>query len=294
MDASVEATAFAVTALAAHFPGEPTLERAIRWLLVNRTGSFWYSTKQTAMALYALDEFLKTRKEAPATFSVDVSVNGQPAGTHQFTPEDWTSPTPFTLTLPGRVGANEVTMARRGGGAVYWTVTARYFDNAESLEPEGTRKLALARRYSRLTPVTKNGRIVYRETPFDGNAAPGDLLYARITAAGAKDWQYLVVDDPIPAGCEPVSRPELFELEKPDPWWIGAQREYRDDRVVTFLEDFTLGRYDFGYLLRVVTPGVFRAMPAKIEPMYVPGVSASSTAQAVTVGPLAEQQGGSR
>jgi uncharacterized protein YfaS (alpha-2-macroglobulin family) len=32
-----------------------------------------------------------------------------------------------------------------------------------------------------------------------------------------------------------------------------------------------------------VTPGTFRAMPAQMAPMYVPGVSASTTTQTVTV-----------
>jgi uncharacterized protein YfaS (alpha-2-macroglobulin family) len=40
---------------------------------------------------------------------------------------------------------------------------------------------------------------------------------------------------------------------------------------------------EFWYLVKVVTPGVFRAMPAQVTPMYVPGVSASTTVQTVTV-----------
>ena len=43
------------------------------------------------------------------------------------------------------------------------------------------------------------------------------------------------------------------------------------------------GRAEFAYLLRVTTPGQFRAMPAQVTPMYVPGVHASSAALSLDV-----------
>ena len=66
----------------------------------------------------------------------------------------------------------------------------------------------------------------------------------------------------------------------------------RDDRAVFFQDRLPNGRVDFWYLLKVVTPGVFRAMPAQVSPMYVPGVSASTTVETVTV--TTPVQGGAR
>ena len=140
------------------------------------------------------------------------------------------------------------------------------------------------RRYSTLSPVTRNGRIVYREGPFNGTTAAGDLLLVRLTAAGSADWRYLMLEDPIPAGTEQVEREASYELEQRMRWFYGSERQFRDDRTVFFLDRFGQGRYDFTYLLRVTTPGVFAAMPARISPMYVPDVSASSTATTFTVG----------
>ena len=40
-----------------------------------------------------------------------------------------------------------------------------------------------------------------------------------MTVAGAADWRYLVIEDPIPAGTEAVSNQDAYELEKPGPWW---------------------------------------------------------------------------
>ena len=125
-------------------------------------------------------------------------------------------------------------------------------------------------------------RIVYRETPFTGNAAPGDVLLVRLTVAGAEDWRYLLIEDPLPAGAETIADDSLYPLEKRRyrPW--GARQEFRDDRAVFFQDGLPGGRMEFWYLLKVVTPGTFRAMPAQVTPMYVPDVSASTTDQAVT------------
>jgi uncharacterized protein YfaS (alpha-2-macroglobulin family) len=56
---------------------------------------------------------------------------------------------------------------------------------------------------------------------------------------------------------------------------------------VFFQDGLPGGRVEFWYLLKIVTPGTFRAMPAQVTPMYVPGVSASTTATTVTVAPRA-------
>ena len=89
MDTSVEATAFALLALAPRMPNDPLLERAVRWLMANRNGGcYWTSTKQTALALVGMLEYLRARGEKPATVTVDVEVNGTQVGTHTFTPAD--------------------------------------------------------------------------------------------------------------------------------------------------------------------------------------------------------------
>src|SRR5262249_35010310 len=203
---------------------------------------------------------------------------------HTFTPEQWTQPNPITLSAPGQAGANHVKLTVRSGGAVYWTATARYYDNSDSLAQTGTHRLALSRKYFTLSPVQRNGRIVYHEEPFTGSAKPGDLLLVRLVAAGSKEWRYLLIEDPLPAGVEAVRDPDIYELERRPTWWYGSKREYRDTRIVQFQNEFSDGRYEYTYLLKVVTPGNFRAMPAQIAPMYVPDVFATTGVQTIEVG----------
>jgi uncharacterized protein YfaS (alpha-2-macroglobulin family) len=292
-DTSVEATAMAIQALAARMPDSPLLPAAVRFLLASRqAGTYWSTTKQTAMALYGLTAYMKARGERPEPFSADVVVNGAPAGTARFDAASMTAPDPVRVTAAARSGDNTVVIRRRGGTALYWTASAKYYDTRSPIERTGGRRLAIAREYFSLGSVTRNNRIVYRESAFSGSAKPGDVVLVRLTVAGATDWRYLLIEDPLPAGAESIADDTLYTLEKrrARPW--GARQEFRDDRTVFFQDGLPGGRVEFWYLLKIVTPGVFRAMPAQVVPMYVPDVSASTTAATFTV--AAASEGGGR
>jgi hypothetical protein len=285
-DTSVEATALVLKALAARNAQDPLLERAARWLVLNRSaGGYWLNTKQTALALQGLLAYMQARGERPAPLSADIFVNGTLARTVAFDAKSLTAPDPVRLEAPAVAGQNTIRIVAHGTGALYYDAAVRYYDRPVAGERSGSRALALTRAYAVLTPITLKGRIVYHENPFDGTAKPGDLILVRLTAAGSTDWRYLMLEDPIPAGTEPVEQDNAYELEQRRRWYWGAQRELRDDRVVFFLTDFANGHYEFTYLLKVTTPGVFGAMPARIAPMYVPDSTASSAVITLTVSP---------
>ncbi len=293
-ETSIEATAFAVQALARRDPKNPLVERAVRWMMLNRTAGYWSSTKQTAMAIYGLLGFMQARGEAAQPFSVDVFVNGTNVGRRTFSAAAMTAPDPQVISVPANAGANQVRLVKRdppsptasaGQAALYWSASANYYDAAAAGARNGSRQLALTRKYAVLTPATVKGRIVYREVPFTGTAKPGDVMTVRLTVAGSPEWRYLAIEDPLPAGVEAVQDTTAYPLEREtaDAWWYGSRVEYRDSRTVFFQETFDRGRYEYSYLVKVIAPGQFRAIPAQVSPMYVPGVHASSEPQTFVV-----------
>ena len=303
-ETSIEATAFAVQALARRDPRNPLVERAVRWMMLNRTAGYWSTTKQTATAIYGLLSFMQARHESAQPFSVDVFVNGNNVGRRSFTAAAMTAPDPLVLSVPANAGANQVRLVKRdppspgasdsakaasdksaGQAALYWSAAAEYYDTATADVRQGSRELAVTRKYALLTPVTVKGRIVYREQPFTGTAKPGDVLTVRLTVAGSPEWRYLAIDDPLPAGVEAIQDTTAYPLEREtaDGWWFGSRVEYRDSRTVFFQETFERGRYEYSYLVKVIAPGQFRAIPAQVSPMYVPGVHASSEPQTFVV-----------
>ena len=292
-ETSIEATSFAVQALARRDPKNPLVERAVRWMMQNRTAGYWSSTKQTAIAIYGLLSFMQARGETAQPFSVDVFVNGANVGQRTFSAAAMVAPDPQIISVPAAAGANQVRLVKRDGGTVYWSVAANYYDTAGAGARTGTRQLALTRKYALLTPVTIKGRIVYREQPFTGTAKPGDVLTVRLTVAGSPEWRYLAIEDPLPAGVEAIQDTTAYPLEREtaDAWWYGSRVEYRDSRTVFFQETFERGRYEYSYLVKVIAPGQFRAIPAQVSPMYVTGVHASSEPQTFVV---TVPEGGSR
>lgn len=295
-ESSVEATAFAVQALVKRDPKNPLVERAVRWMMLNRTSGYWSSTKQTAMAIYGLLSFMQARNEVAQPFTVDVLVNGKPAGKHAFTAAELTASDPITISVPANTGSNEVKLVKTDptspkassgqAAALYWSAAAVYYDTANADARQGSRQLAITRKYALLTPVKVRDRIVYRETPFTGTAQPGDVLTVRLTVAGSPEWRYLALEDPLPAGVESIQDTSAYPLERQaaDSWWYGTRVEYRDSRTVFFQETFEQGKYEYAYLVKVIAPGTFRAIPAQVSPMYVPGVHASSEPQSFTIG----------
>jgi uncharacterized protein YfaS (alpha-2-macroglobulin family) len=288
-ETTVESTAFAVDALSRRDPNNPVLERAVRWLMLNRSAGYWYTTKQTATAIYGLLSFMRARGETAQPFSVEIFVNGASQGRKSFSAAAMTAPDPQIITVPANAGANQVRLVKRDGGTAYWSAAAQYFDPSGAAARTGDHHLAVTRKYAVLTPVTIKGRIVYREQPFTGTANAGDVLSVRITVAGSSDWRYLMLEDPMPAGVEPLQDTTAYPLERetPNNWWSGSRVEYRDAKTVFFQETFESGRYEYSYLVKVIAPGHFRAIPAQITPMYVPGVTASSEPQTFTFNPPA-------
>lgn len=282
-DTSVEATATAVQALAPRMASDPLLEQAVRYILARRQAGAWMSTKATAMAVYGLTAYMTARGERATPVSVDVAVNGTPVRTVTFESRDLTAPDPVLVTAPAREGENTVTLTVKGDGTVYWSATARYFETRTPIARTGGRELAIAREYFTLTPRQTGNRIVYRQTPFDGAAAPGDVLLVKLTIAGASDWRFLLIEDPLPAGSEAMDDDSLYPLERPLARSWRHRRELRDDRVVFFQDGLPGGRVELWYLLKITSPGVFTALPARVTPMYVPEVMASTTPEMVTI-----------
>ena len=155
-----------------------------------------------------------------------------------------------------REGANTVRLVKRDGGTVYWSAAADLLRHRHRRRRgSGSRQLARARASTRCSRRSRSqDRIVYRETPFTGTAAPGDVLTVRLTVAGSPEWRYLALEDPLPAGVEAIQDTTAYPLETPGAvrWWWGSRVEYRDSRTVFFQETFERGRYEFVYLVKVI------------------------------------------
>jgi len=258
-------------------PNNPLLSGAAQWLMLQRNGGEWWdSTEQTAMVLFGLVDYLAASHELESDFTVDVVVNGHSAGTRHFTPADAMSGASFALDIDAAhliAGTNSVA----GGSAAAATAgfigpPRHYYSTAKKDFQAGTLKLNLTRDYYKLQPAQKDGKIVYTLQPLSGSAQIGDVLAVH-EAINGSPMRYLLLEDPIPAGTEFITSEDSYPIDqRPAAGTTGfTRREFHDDNPPFFASDFS-GRQEIFYLIRVVNPGTFQISPARVEPMYQPGV----------------------
>jgi uncharacterized protein YfaS (alpha-2-macroglobulin family) len=106
----------------------------------------------------------------------------------------------------------------------------------------------------------------------------------------AKTCDYVVVDDPLPAGLVAVNSAIATEEPVPglasadeDAYWsywdsdgfyrlVPNHLEMRDDRVVAFRDFMWRGKYQYTYYARAVCAGTFRVPASKVQLMYWPEI----------------------
>jgi hypothetical protein len=82
-DGGVEATAFALRALLAIDPQNKLIEPVTNWLIKNRRGAQWSNTRDTAIVVMTLNDYLRRSGEISPQIGYELLVNGQSIVTRQ-------------------------------------------------------------------------------------------------------------------------------------------------------------------------------------------------------------------
>ena len=296
-----EATAMVLRALLMTNPDHAYVPRAVNWLVRNRRGSRWFNTKDTAFAVYALADYLVASGELRADMTVGVSIDGRIDRSFRITPENALTFDAALIVLPKNLtpGTHTVELTRNGQGNLYYGVYLDYFTRQDPIEPAG-HEVFITRKYARLVPkeVTKtrdvwdynkqeNVKETYRALDYErvpvkeGDAiASGQLIEVQLSIDARNNFEYLIFEDPKPAGCEPT------ELHSGRRYGPGAfdNVELRDKKTAFFASYLSQGKHELTYKLRCETPGTFCALPARVEAMYSPFVRANSRSDMLTIG----------
>lgn len=275
----LEATAFAIKALAKSNPQSPLLPKSARWLTATRrNGYYWDTTKHTAFAIFALTDYLKVSKELSPDYSLEIYLNGEQVATKRMTSADVSTGQTITIERKGMAvgGANQVRVVKRGAGMLYASATLDYFTKEENTTAQSSPNLKITREYLRLEVTESNGKPRWAVKPLTGEIRSGDLIVSQLRVQGARN-QYLMIEDPIPAGCEQLERVSGIDLNYSTRNWSDwySAREFRDNRTVIFQNTFD-GDATFQYAMRVQVPGEFKAAPARAELMYQPTIQANT------------------
>ena len=295
-DGSVEATSFVLRALLAIDPRNKLVEPVTNWLVKNRRGAQWSNTRDTAIVVLTLNDYLRVSGEVQPAMGYQLVVNGTPVATKQLTADDALSaPSKFAVSR-GLLhdGQNEISIVRTSGsGPIYFSAAAEFFSLEEPLKPAGN-EIFVRRQYFKLVnhPTLLKGIVSERVPLNDGETVKsGDRVEVVLTVEAKNNYEYLLFEDLKPAGLEAVavrSGESLFVRElKADGGFTGRERwvyqELRDRKVALFIDRLPQGVWQLSYEMRAEAPGAFHALPVLGQAMYVPEIRTNGAETRVRV-----------
>jgi alpha-2-macroglobulin len=299
-DGGVESTSFALRALLAIDPKNKLIEPVTNWLVKNRRGAQWSNTRDTAIVVLTLNDYLRTSGELQPVVGYELLVNGQSITTKQLTANDALS-APSRFTIPReliRDGQNEITIQRKNGnGPLYFSAEAQFFSLEEPLTAAGN-EIFVRRQYFKLVnqPTLLKGVVSERVPLNDGETVKsGDRVEVVLTVEAKNNYEYLLFEDLKPGGLEAVQLKSgdglyIKELKsgalsgrnvalmnfKSAADFTGRTRwvyqELRDRKVALFIDRLPEGIWQISYEMRAEAPGTFHALPVLGHAMYVPEI----------------------
>jgi uncharacterized protein YfaS (alpha-2-macroglobulin family) len=292
MASDVRTTAAVLDALIRVRPDHPLIPLAVRWLMDARRGEhgYWETTHDTAQSLLTLTDYLSASGELRGNFEWQLGVNGQ---TRQHGTVDQATaaaaPTQVLVPMPElKVGQNSVELIRSvGPGRLYYTLQLRSFDRAQEI-PFANHGFTVGREYLAFGPDADAAGEPLHEVHV------GDLVQVRLTVMTPAALRALIVEDPLPAGLEPVDTrlkttsqaiaSAVKSNHAPDrqPW---THVDVRSDRVSVFANSVERGVFQYTYVARASLPGEYHVLPTNAREQYFPDVFARGDGQHFTVLP---------
>jgi uncharacterized protein YfaS (alpha-2-macroglobulin family) len=284
----VEANGYYLKLLAKTNPRDKKTAGLVKYLLNNRKhATYWASTRDTAVCIEALADYLKASGEDSPNLTVEVWLDGKKRKEVKIDRSNlFTFDNKFVLTGDAvEPGKRTVEIRKKGTGPVYFNAYLTNFTLEDHITKAGL-EVKVNRKYYKLTRVDEKVKVrgsrgqaadrrveKYRRTQLKNLASlkSGDLVEVELEIDSANDYEYLVFEDPKAAGFEPVLLRSGY-----NPNDLGAYMELRDEKVCFFVRALARGKHSARYRLRAEVPGKFSALPARAYAMYAPELKGNS------------------
>ena len=277
--------------------------KLVRFITLSRQKrDHWENTQENMFCMNALIDYSRVyESEAPA-MTLRALFDGQEMGKTEFS-DLRDDPVTFQRTLdagdPGR--AATATLERAGRGRLYYSARLSYAPQLLKTEPINA-GIEIHREYS----LERDGR--WELLKGDMQLNRGDLVRVDLFVSLPAAANFVVVDDPVPGGLEPVNR-DLATASTVDAdkgafqaaggsWWFrysdwssyGLSRwsfyhqELRHHAARFYSEYLPAGNYHLSYTAQAIAPGEFVVMPVRAEQMYDPDVFGQGVPAVLEIG----------
>jgi uncharacterized protein YfaS (alpha-2-macroglobulin family) len=283
-----EANAYYLKLLSRTSPRDVKASRLVKYLLNNRKhGTYWNSTRDTAVCIEAMAEYLKASGEDRPDLTVEVWLDGKKhKEVHIDSSNLFTFDNQFVL-LGDAVdsGKHVLELRKRGTGPVYFNAYLSNFTLEDFITKAGL-EVKVNRKYYKLTRVDKSIKVPgsrgqaadqkvekYERTELKNLdlLKSGDLCEIELEIDSKNDYEYVIFEDMKAAGFEPVFVRSGYSAND-----LGAYMELRDEKVCFFVRALARGKHSVSYRLRAEIPGKFSALPTRAYAMYAPELRGNS------------------
>jgi len=278
MNSNTRTTAILLKAFIQNDVENPLIPKMMNWLRTQKQDGHWSNTQETVWSLIAFTDYFQTSSELDANYNVKMTLNGKEKINQIFDVENlFTREELITEINDLRIGmpSNEILFSKEGEGNLYYDITAKYYLPLEEI-PERSEGISLIRKYSNLEDSAEKE---ITETKV------GDILKGKLTIIAPEDRHFVLVEEYLPAGFEPINfnletedenlQSEINQNKEKNYWWKNGiwrfyHREFRDDRISLFADYLPAGIYEYEFLVRVTSAGEFHHLPAQAYEMYFP------------------------
>jgi hypothetical protein len=252
----------------------------------------WENTQENMFCMNALVEYARVYEDDEPAMTIQSWFNGQKMGDKAAQFDDVKSP-PVTFTHkmttsdPGRKA--QVKLERAGTGRLYYTLRLKYSEKAEQAKAINA-GIEVKREYH----VERDGKWKLLTSPM--KIKTGELVRVDLYVSLPAPRHFVVVDDPVPGGLEPVNR-DLATASQVDAnkaegqyangsfwfshddwqaynvsWWSFYHKELRHHAARFYSDYLPAGNYHLSYVAQAIAPGEFNVMATHSEEMYEPEV----------------------
>jgi hypothetical protein len=289
LNSSRRADGIILEALIGDQPQNDLIPKIVRGLLGHRIKGRWENTQENVFILLALDRYFNTYEKVTPNFVTRVWLGEAYAGEQQFkgrSTDRQELKVPMTY-LASKVTTQNLVLKKIGEGRLYYRIGMNYAPEDLNLKAADY-GFTVERTYEAIDQPDDVKRVG------DGtwHIKAGARVRVRLTMIAPGRRYHVALVDPMPAGFESLN-PVLATTESvPEDerltgvseygsrsigygWWRWRSvwfdhQNLRDERTEAFTALLWEGAYNYSYVARATTPGVFVVPPAKAEEMYHP------------------------
>jgi uncharacterized protein YfaS (alpha-2-macroglobulin family) len=300
MGSDTEATAAYLQALLLADPNHRDVEPLVRWLMRKKADGYWETTHATAWAYLALADYARVKPLEAKALDVSVFLDGAVTANLAFPKGDLSSSAAHEIPmsmLSAKGTRHELGLEKEGGNPMFYDLALKTYRDVEDLP-------ASENGFTVVSEVFRQDDLKHLRPVTD--AKLGDTVRMRLRVLVPKGREFVAVEANLPAGLEAIdfdlkTSPKnvgetlqqcapgwdgAMECWSADDWWWSdawTHKEFRDDRVFLFAERLEPGIYEYEFLAKAVTPGVFRFPPSQAFEFYDPQANGHSQGAIFTV-----------